>query len=408
MPNYSYEGRNLTGLVAKGVIEAQTSAEAADILLGRGITPIEIKATSGQAEASGSLFARLFGNRVSHEDIRLFSRQFHTLLKAGVPIMGALASLQGAAASQAMAAVLKDLRQSLDWGRDLASAMVFHPKVFPPFYIAMVRVGEMTGRLDQVFLRLYHHLDFERFMRHQVKAALRYPSFVVMAMFGAIVAVNLLVIPTFAQIFSTFKAELPLTTRMLLASSAFMTHYWYTILLAAAAAYYAFSNWVGTPEGRLRWDRFLLDAPIAGPIVRKAALARFARSMAMSSRSGVPIVEALSVVAATVDNAFIAGRVAGMRESVERGESLLRASVASGVFTPVVLQMIAIGEESCAVDSLMDEIADMYQREVESELESISARVEPILIIFLGILLTILALGIFQPLWGMGKVAIKR
>ena len=220
--------------------------------------------------------------------------------------------------------------------------------------------------------------------------------------------VNIWVIPVFAKVFAGLGADLPLMTRILLGFSNFMIAYWYLLALAAALVFAGFRSWLGTRAGRYQWDKIKLNFPVAGKIIRKATLARFTKSFALAMRSGVPIVQAMSVVAQTVDNTFIADKVDKMREWVERGESILRAAIAAGVFTPVVLQMIAVGEESGSLDEMMQEVADMYQSEVEYELKTLSQQIEPILIVFLGILVLILALGIFLPIWDLGKAATKR
>jgi MSHA biogenesis protein MshG len=341
-------------------------------------------------------------------DTRFEQRQINTLLKAGVPIMRALNGLQESATNPAMKEVIRDVRESLEAGRELSVSLARHPKVFSSFYISMVRVGEATGLLDEIFLRLFEHLEFERFMREQVKSALRYPMFVVIAMAVAIVVVNLFVIPAFAKVFQGFGAELPLMTRLLLGFSDFMVTWWPAMLVALIGGIVAFRAWVGTHAGRMQWEALALRFPIAGKIVSKAAMARFARSFALSTRSGVPVMQALSNSAQTVDNSYIAAKIEGMRDTVERGESVLRASIASGFFTPVVLQMVAVGEESGALDDMMEEVGQMYQREVEYELKTLGQQIEPILIVCLGALVLILALGIFLPMWDLGKVAIKR
>lgn len=406
MAYFAYKGRDAGGKLIEGVLEGASAGGVADLLLGRGVTPVSIEETRSKA-AGGSAFS-LFKPRVEHVDILLFSRQLHTLLKAGVPIMRALNGLQESATNPSMKEVVRDVRESLEAGRELSVSLARHPKVFSPFYISMVRVGEATGLLDEIFLRLFEHMEFERFMREQVKSALRYPMFVVLAMAVAIVVVNLFVIPAFAKVFHGFGAELPLMTRLLLGFSEFMVTWWPAMLVAVIAGVVAFRAWVGTAGGRMQWEAIALRFPIAGKIVSKAAMARFARSFALSTRSGVPVMQALSNSAQTVDNSYIAARIEGMRDTVERGESVLRAAIASGFFTPVVLQMVAVGEESGALDDMMEEVGQMYQREVEYELKTLGQQIEPILIVCLGVLVLILALGIFLPMWDLGKVAIKR
>jgi MSHA biogenesis protein MshG len=407
VPSFAYKGRDNSGKLIEGVIEEVSSARVADLLMGSGVTPVSIKETRGKAKGGGGGIA-LFAPKVESMDVLLFSRQMHTLLKAGVPIMRALGGLQESAINPAMKSVIADVKESLEGGRELSVSLARHPKVFGGFYISMVRVGESTGLLDEIFMRLFDHLEFDRFMREQVKTALRYPMFVVIAMAIAMVVVNLFVIPAFAKVFEGFGAELPIMTRILLGSSNFMVAWWPAMLVGLIAAIVGFKAWVANPTGRIIWEAFVIRIPIAGTIVRKAAMASFARSFALSARSGVPIMQALSNSAQTVDNTYVAAKIEGMRTTVERGESVLRAAIASAFFTPVVLQMISVGEESGSLDEMMDEVGLMYQREVEYELKNLGAQIEPILIVCLGAMVLVLALGIFLPMWDLGKVAMKR
>lgn len=412
MPYFAYKARNARGELLTGILEGTDSGAVADQLFGSGATPIEINpsrkgpAAKDGAEGLEGLWARLSTRKVTSMDVQLFSRQIYTLLKSGVPIMRGLAGLQESAINKSFARVIKDLRESLDSGRELSVAMARHPAVFTPFYLSMVRVGEMTGRLEEVFLRLFDHLEFDRDMRERVKTALRYPSFVIVAMIIAMVIVNMFVIPSFSTVFKQFGAELPLMTRILIGTSQFTVDYWPVMAGTAAGAIAGFLKWTHTAKGRLAWDRYKLRLPIAGKIIHKATMARFARSFSLSMRSGVPIVQALSVVSQTADNAWLSSRIEGMRDGVERGESILRTSIAANVFTPIVLQMIAVGEESGSLDELMDEIAQMYEREVDYELKTLSSQIEPILITFLGVMVLVLALGIFLPIWDLGKAAL--
>ena len=406
MPFFAYTGRNARGELVRGVLENSDSGAVADQLHTSGVAPIDISATSGpKALSTEGWLGRLSTEKVTLEDMVLFSRQMYTLLKSGVPILKSLAALQESATRVGFANMLQDLRTSLDSGRDLSTAMRRHPKVFGPFYISMVRVGELTGALEEVFLRLFNHLEFEREIKNQVAQALRYPVFVIAVMAAALVIVNIFVIPAFARIFASFRAELPLMTRVLLGFSEFMVNYWPALLGVAAGAYVAFRVWVGTPAGRYGWDRLKLRIPISGKIVLKATLARFARSLSIALKSGVPIVQALSVVEQVADNAYVGQRIGQIRDGVERGESLLRTAVTTGVFTPVVLQMISVGEEAGELDDLLREVAEMYQREVEYELKTLSSQIEPILIVMLGVLVLILALGVFLPMWNLGQAA---
>jgi MSHA biogenesis protein MshG len=410
VPFFAYKGRNARGELLRGVLEGADTGAIADQLFGTGVTPIEIVPTTRGVGAAGQQgwWDKLTEKRVTSMDVQLFSRQIYTLLKSGVPIMRGLAGLQESAINSAFGRVIKDLRESLDSGRELSAAMRRHPQVFSAFYLSMVRVGEMTGRLEEVFLRLFDHLEFDRSMRERVKTATRYPTFVVAAIIAAIGVVNVFVIPQFVKVFASFHAELPLMTRILIASSAFFVAYWPVMLVGAIGIGLALRAWVATPAGRYAWDMHKLRLPLAGKIIVKGTMARFARSFALAQRSGVPIVQVLTLTSQTVDNAYLAARIEQMRDGVERGESILRTSVTAGIFTPVVLQMIAVGEEAGTLDELMDEVAQMYEREVDYELKTLSSQIEPILITFLGMMVLVLALGIFLPIWDLGKAALSK
>ena len=407
MSHFAYKGRNARGELVTGVLEDSDSGAVADQLVNIGIAPIDIAPTAAPSTARhDSWFGRLFAQPISLDDRLLFSRQMYTLLKSGVPIMRALAGLQESARSVAMAKVIQDLRTSLDSGRDLNSSMRRHPEVFSQFFVSMVRVGEMSGSLEEIFLRLFNHLEFEKEMKERVRQALRYPGFVLVAMGIALVIINLFVIPAFAKLFAGLKTELPLITQLLLQFSDFMVRFWPTLLAFGVACVMGARIYTRTSGGRYNWDKFKLRLPLAGTIIEKVTLARFARSFAISLKSGMSMVQTLAVLTQVVENAYIAQRIDQMRDGVERGESVLRTARATGVFTPIVLQMMAVGEEAGELDDLMQEIADMYQREIDYELKGLSANIEPVMITFLGVLVLILALGVFLPIWDLGRAAL--
>jgi MSHA biogenesis protein MshG len=409
LAHFAYKGRSASGELVKGIVEGTDSAAVATQLFASGVTPVEIGETQRrQAGESLGVLERLTRRPVAHQDMLLFSRQMHTLLKAGVPIMRALAGLMESSGNPTFRKVLQSIRENLDSGRPLSVALQRQNGVFSPFYVAMVYVGETTGMLEEIFLRLFNHLEFQEFMRGQVKAALRYPIFVMVAMAIALIVINLFVIPAFAKVYAGFHAQLPLITKLLIGFSEFMVSSWPFLLAVLIVAIFVFRGYTRTRAGKFAWDRFKLRIPIAGKIILKATLARFSRSFALSMRSGVPVVQGLTLVAQTVDNSFVAERVDKMREGVERGESVLRTAINTDVFTPVVLQMMMVGEESGALDDMMEEIADMYQREVEYELKTLGAQIEPILILCLGVLVLILALGVFLPIWDLGQAALKK
>ncbi|MGE5650580.1 MAG: type II secretion system F family protein [Bacillota bacterium] len=409
MPFFNYKARNARGELLQGVLEGADSNAVATYLLNIGTTPVEIVLTKKKdLSEKGSWLERLTAEKITDLDVQLFSRQIYTLLKAGVPIMRGLAGLQESAINKSFARVLKELREALDTGRELSAAMRAFPTVFSSYYVSMVQVGEMTGRLTEIFPRLHDFLQFERSMREQITAALRYPKFVLLAMVSAISVINVFVIPSFAKVFMRAQIELPLMTRLLLASSHFTITYWPVVVGGIAAAALLMRQFVNTTNGRYRWDRAKLRIPIAGSIIMKGTMARFARSYALAYKSGIPAAQALSLVAKTVDNAYVASNIEQMRDGVERGETIFRTASTTRVFTPMVLQMIGVGEETGEIDKLMDEIAEMYEREVEYELKTLAARIEPIMIVGMGILVLILALGVFMPMWDLGQVSLHK
>ena len=410
MPYFAYKARDGRGQLVEGVLEGADSAAVATTLFDSGVVPVDIGEAGSARLASrrGGGGLRLRTPKVGQIDLLLFSRQMYSLLKAGVPILRALAGLQESSSNPAFKDTLKHVRESLEGGRPLSVSLQRQAGVFSPFYVAMVYVGETTGRLEEIFLRLFHHLEFQDEMRTQVKSALRYPIFVIVVMVIALAIINLFVIPTFAKVYAGFGTKLPLITQWLIAVSNFSVEYWWVILSGLMGVLFAFKSWTGTKEGRYKWDAFKLRIPIFGKIVLKGTLARFARSFALAIRSGVTAVHGLSLVSQVVDNVFVADRIEKMREGVERGESVLRTAIGSGVFTPVALQMVLVGEESGSLDDMMDEVADMYTREVQYELKTLGAQIEPVLIVLLGVLVLIVALGVFLPIWDLGRAALGR
>jgi MSHA biogenesis protein MshG len=401
VPEFAYRGRDASGELVTGVLEGTSPSAVADQLFSTGITPVHID-PAGRVVAAASEIKLSFRRRtVGLVDLLVFCRQMHTLLKAGVPIVRALAGLEESSQNPALNRILADVRDKLQSGQDLSVGMSAHPKVFTPFMVSMMRVGELTGRLDEVFLRLYEFFVFEKKISDDVRGAMRYPVIVLAALAIAMFIVNLVVIPAFARMFTSLKAELPLMTRILVAVSEFFVAYWPVMLVGLVAAVLAVRAYVRTPGGRYFWDWLKLRMPLVGPLVYKATLAKFSRSFALAGRSGVPIQQALALVAEVVENAYLGARVMGMREGIERGESILRTAVNAGVFDPVVLQMVAVGEETGEMHALMAEIADMYEREVNIEVEGLAAKAEPLLLVMMGSLVLVLALGIFLPMWDM-------
>ena len=406
MPQYQYSGRNRRGESVHGRMDGASIDVVATQLFNNGITPIDINPADVQRDVLGSLRSlRLQWNegRVQIVDQIFFCRQMYTLLKSGVPIMQALRGLRDTTQNQALAKVIGSLIDSLDAGLDLTSAVKRHADVFPPVFVSLISVGENTGSLPDAFAQLAEYFDREKDTRDRIKQAIRYPVFVIIAMAIALLVVNIFVIPAFAKVYGNLKVALPLPTRILIGISTFTLQNWYWILIGILGSGVGIRLYLQTPDGRYRWDRVRLRIPIIGGIIYRASLGRFARALSMTMRSGVPVVQGMTVISNAVDNEFIATRILQMRDGLERGESITRTASATGMFPPLVLQMISVGEESGTVDTLLTEVAEYYEREVDYDLKNLSSSIEPILLVAVGGLVLVLALGVFLPMWDMAK-----
>lgn len=408
MPLFQYKGRNQRGEAVRGHLEAVSPDAVALQLMNSGVIPIDIGVAQAREDVFAALKARLAAStRITLTDLSLFSRQMYTLLKAGVPIMQALRGLRDSTQNPALAKVIAGIGESLDTGLDLTSALRRHPRVFSPLYVNMVQVGETTGSLQEVFLQLSIYLEREKDTRDRIKSATRYPGFVVAAMVIALFIINMFVIPTFAKVFAGFRIELPMATKMLIASSNFTVAYWPAMLMTIIVAFFALRYYLRTPEGRYRWHKMKLRVPVIGRVIYKATLGRFARALAVMMKSGVPLVQGMTVISRAVDNDYISDRIVQMRDGVERGETIARTAAATGMFPPLVIQMIAVGEDTGSVDDLMLNVAEYYEREVDYDIANLSTALQPILIVFLSALVFILALGVFLPMWDLVQVARK-
>lgn len=407
MPVFSYKGRNQRGEAVTGNIDANSADAVATQLFNSGIIPIDINegASVSSTFTLTALKEMLGEGKIELTDLIFFSRQMYTLQRAGVPIMQALRGLQETTGNSALAKVIGDIHNGLDTGLELSASMRRHPKVFSNLYVSLIQVGESTGSLDQTFLQLAGYLEREKDTKDRIKSAMRYPTFVIIAITIAMVIVNVFVIPKFAKLFSQFNMELPWATKILVGTSDFMTSSWHLLLGLLIATVLGVRAYVQTANGRYRWHKLKLKLPVVGPIIYKSTLGRFARSLAMTIRTGIPLVYAMTMISRSVDNDYIGERVVDMRDGIERGETITRTAMATGMFPQLVIQMLSVGEESGTVDELLDEVGGFYERESDQDIKNLSQSIEPILIVFVGILVLILALGVFMPMWDMTKLA---
>ncbi|WP_028862450.1 type II secretion system F family protein [Psychromonas aquimarina] len=399
MALFKYTGRDSQGSTVKGELEAASKEGAVDLVMQKGILPTEIK----EKAAGGQEFdlSAVFASQIKLTDLIVFTRQLYSLTKAGIPILRALNGLADSTHSKLLSDALYDVLDRMRNGYSLSAAMTLHPRVFSQLYVSLVQVGENTGQLDRIFLQLAQYLEQEAETIKRVKGAMRYPSFVLMFLAAAMVILNIKVIPVFANMFNKFNAELPWTTQVLLGTSSFFVNYWGYMLAALILVVVAVKVWLSTDKGAWLWDKWKLRIPIVGSVIERSLLARFSRSFAMMLSAGVPLNNSLYLIAFAVDNNYLKDKMLAMRSGIEAGETLLKTASAAELFTPLVLQMIAVGEETGQVDELLNEAADFYEREVDYELKNMTARIEPVLISIVAGMVLILALGIFTPMWDM-------
>ena len=404
MSQFEYTSRNSAGDTVKGTLEAANEESVASELLLTGLTPISIKEA---AETKGFEFdlSSLMTPKVELEELIIFSRQMYSLSKAGIPMIRALNGLSQSTINTTLKKTIKAVLHDLESGQPLAQALSQHPKIFTDLYVSVVHVGENSGRLDEAFIQLAGYLELERETLKRIKSATRYPTFVISAMAIGLVIINIFVIPAFSGVFAKLGADLPWQTQVLISFSDFMVTFWPLLLIMAVGIYVGTKYWIETKEGRYRWHEWKLKLPILGSLFERIHLGRFCRSFSMMLESGIPIVQGLNVVSHALGNDFMAAKVRGMRQNIERGESFLQAAASSYLFTPLVLQMISVGEETGGIDEMLAEAADFYEQEVDYELKGLADAIEPIMIIGIGGMVLVLALGVFLPLWDLSSAA---
>ncbi|KJY92126.1 MSHA biogenesis protein MshG [Vibrio neptunius] len=401
MPVFSYQGRNIDGTTATGQVEAPNEEAAAESLLNKGVIPTAIiQGRSGGSSFSAD-FGALFKPSIPLEVLVIFCRQLYSLTKAGVPLLRSMKGLTQNSANKQLKQALEEVTQELTNGRSLSSSMQMHSKVFSPLFVSMINVGENTGRLDQALMQLANYYEQEVETRKRIKTAMRYPTFVISFILVALFVLNVKVIPQFASMFARFGVDLPLPTRILIATSDFFVNYWAFMLAGIVSLIFAFKAWVRTATGEEKWDKFRLRMPIIGDLVNRAQLSRFSRTFALMLKAGVPLNQSLALSAEALENKYLENRLLEMKSSIEAGGTISTTASNSQVFTPLVLQMLSVGEETGRIDELLLEAADFYDREVDYDLKTLTARIEPILLVIVAGMVLILALGIFLPMWGM-------
>lgn len=400
MPTFNYQGRHADGAATSGAIDAPTQEAVVEQLMNKGIIPVSIE-IAGQSSRLGVDIKTLFTPAVPLEVLVIFCRQLYSLTKAGVPLLRSMKGLSQNSANKQLQEALEDVTQELTNGRSLSGSMQMFPKVFSPLFVSMIHVGENTGRLDQALLQLAGYYEQEVETRKRIKTAMRYPTFVISFIVVALFILNVKVIPQFSSMFARFGVDLPLPTRILITTSEFFVNYWLMMVAAIVAGLFGFRAWINTAAGREKWDKFRLRMPVVGELVNRAQLSRFSRTFALMLKAGVPLNQSLALSAEALGNKYLENRLMEMKASIEAGGTISSTAINSGVFTPLVIQMISVGEETGRIDELLLEVSDFYDREVDYDLKTLTARIEPILLVIVAGMVLILALGIFLPMWGM-------
>lgn len=407
MPVFEYRGRGEGNELVTGRFEAASADAVASHLSANRIVPIDINPVRSSTSGSDISRLRLLRPRVKQDDLIFFCSQMYTLLRAGVPIMDALRGLHETTPSDPLARVIGEIRDSLDSGMELSSAMRRHPEIFPTLFWGIIEIGEASGQLSESFMQLSVYLERERDTSSKIRSAMRYPLAVIGAIVIAMTVINIFVIPAFAEVFEQFNARLPVMTRVLIAVSEVTVDYWYLLLLLVIGLAVATRTYVHSEHGAFQWDRMKLRLPLIGDILYNAALSRFAFTLAVTSRANVPWARGMTVVSNAVNNRFVAGRVIRIRDAIEGGETITHSVAAGRLFPPLVLQMIQVGEHTGEMDRMLSEVADYFEREMDYKLKMLSGSIEPLLLLVLGAIVLVLALGVFMPMWGLGRAALS-
>jgi len=403
VPNFKYKVRDKNGQAIAGIIDAPTPQVAGDRLYQQGYLPIMIEEEGKDVSSALSNIYKRF-MKVKAEELIFFSQQLSTLYKAGLPLLTGLESLAEQADNKKLKPALKDISRQIEGGSTLFEALLRHPDIFSPIYINMIRAGETSGRLGESLDRFIILADRELKTRQKVKEATRYPKIVILSLVIAFAVLIAFVIPRFAEMFARFNTPLPLPTRIMIGINSFFHTYWHVILSALVGIPILFKHYIKTKQGKYFWDSVKTRIPIFGILLLKIALSRFSYLFVMLNRSGVPILQTLEITSATIDNVILSKSITRISQMVKEGRSLTDAMKESGKFTPLVIQMVSIGESTGTLDEMLMRTTDYYDFEVDNSIKKLSTYIEPALTVFLGLVVLFLALAVFLPWWNIASL----
>jgi MSHA biogenesis protein MshG len=401
MPNYLYKGRDKFSKPVSGVMFADNENSVAIKLTQLGFTPVSIIQTNQPTKVVKLLGA---GSRVKATDLNMFTRQLATLQKAGLPILLSLTALREQTQNKIFKEVIGQLSRDIESGLSLSAALEKYPLIFNALYVNMVASGEASGRLDQVLERLAVLSEYDQTIRLRIKSATRYPMIVVIAMIIGFIILTLLVIPRYAKIYAQYTTALPLPTQILLGINYAFTKFWPLLIVSATAVYFLFKRYVNTKIGRITWDSLKLKVVIFGPLVLKLSIARFTRITGTLMRSGIPILKILDIAVGSTGNQIVSKAIINIRNNVSEGKGMSEPMKISGLFPPIVTQMVAVGEETGKLDELLIHVSNYYDEQVNYTITNLTSLIEPILIFILGLGVLFMALGIFLPMWNLMSI----
>lgn len=400
MPNYSYKVRDRSGKLITGAMDSDNKESLAKRLEGMGYIPIVIE----EARDLGlQKFTGLFKN-VKPEEVNIFTRQLLTLQTAGLPILTSLVSIEVQIKNRYFKDAMTNIISSVETGTSLSSALEKYPKIFSEIYVNMIRAGEAGGVLDDILKKLAELGESDLDTRNRIKSATRYPMIASCALAAAFIVMMVFVIPKFAAIFAHFKTELPLPTRVMIGLSGFLKARWYLLILIAAGSVFLFKYLVRTKKGRLALDGIKLNAPAIGPIMTMLTMSRLTRIMSLMMASGLPILQVLDIAARTIDNEVVSDAMRNVMNSVREGKGLSEPMRLSRIFPPIVVQMVAVGEQTGKVDELLAKVSDYYDQQSDYSIKNMTVLIEPLFVLFLGVMVLVMALGIFLPMWSVGTL----
>jgi type IV pilus assembly protein PilC len=396
--SYAYKVRDREGRIAAGSMEAESEEAVVSRLRQLGYAPISIEAEKG---AGLKAEIRLPGSGVKLKDLAVFSRQFATMINSGLSLLRALTILGEQTSNRRLGEVITQVRAEVEKGTSLSAALARHPKVFNRLYVSMVRAGEIGGFLDQVLVKVAETFEKEVELRGKIRSAMTYPVVVFVMVIGIVSAMLIFIVPTFQNLYASLGGTLPLPTRMLMGASTILRRFFLIVVLLAGVLIFLFRKWKASQKGRYRWDWFKLKVKVFGPLFHKTALSRFSRTLATLIRSGVPILQGLEIVGETVNNEVISRAVRDVQDSVREGESLATPLSKHPAFPAMVVQMMAVGEETGALDTMLSKVADFYDQEIEAAVASLTSMIEPLLIAVMGAAVGGMVIALYLPLFNI-------